>query len=176
MYKFMNKKYNWLPDFVYGSIDGVVTTFAVVSGVKGASLSATIILILGFANLLGDGFSMAVGKYLSDKAQLDHLKNKKLENIEINPFLGGWYTFLSFNLLGLVPLLGYIIAPMLGYSMDETFIITCVFTLLSLFLIGVVKGYVVSTSKIYAGLQTMLIGGIAALIAYYVGYYVEKLV
>jgi VIT1/CCC1 family predicted Fe2+/Mn2+ transporter len=174
----MNKKikYNWLPDFVYGSIDGVVTTFAVVSGVKGASLSATIILILGFANLLGDGFSMAVGKYLSDKAQQDHLKNNNKEYTTINPFKGGLYTFLSFNLLGLVPLLGYIVAPWLGFNTDETFRITCFFTLLSLFIIGVIKGYVVSTSKLYAGIQTMMIGGIAALIAYYVGFYVETLI
>jgi VIT1/CCC1 family predicted Fe2+/Mn2+ transporter len=172
-----NLKYNWLPDFVYGSIDGVVTTFAVVSGVKGADLSISIVLILGFANLLGDGFSMAVGKYLSDKAQLDHLKNKGKEmDEEINPAKGGWYTFVSFNLVGLVPLIGYIVGPLLGYNADQTFILTCIATLLSLFGIGVIKGYVVSTSKLYAGFQTMLIGGLAAVIAYYVGFFVEKLV
>jgi VIT1/CCC1 family predicted Fe2+/Mn2+ transporter len=170
-------KYNWLPDFVYGSIDGVVTTFAVVSGVKGADLSVSIVLILGFANLLGDGFSMAVGKYLSDKANLDHMKSKgKVMDDEINPTKGGWYTFVSFNLVGLVPLIGYIVGPLLGLNVDETFILTCIATLLSLFGIGVIKGYVVSTSKLYAGFQTMLIGGLAAVIAYYVGYFVEKLV
>lgn len=67
-------KYNWLPDFVYGGIDGAVTTFAVVAGVVGANLSTPIILILGFANLFGDGFSMATGKYLSDKAELDRTR------------------------------------------------------------------------------------------------------
>ncbi len=77
--------YNWLPDFVYGGIDGAVTTFAVVAGVEGASLSAPIILILGFANLFADGFSMATSKYVSDKTQQEQYKKiyrQELKNIE----------------------------------------------------------------------------------------------
>ena len=53
-----------IQDFVYGATDGAVTTFAVVAGVVGAALSPSIILILRFANLLADGFSMAIGNYL----------------------------------------------------------------------------------------------------------------
>jgi vacuolar iron transporter family protein len=60
---------SWLPDFVYGGMDGAVTTFAVVAGVAGAQLSTAVVLILGFANLFADGFSMAVGKYSSDRAE-----------------------------------------------------------------------------------------------------------
>ena len=59
----MLKDYNWLPDFVYGSIDGIITTFAIVSAVQGGGLDSKIILILGFANMLADGFSMATSKY-----------------------------------------------------------------------------------------------------------------
>lgn len=84
----MKTKYNWLPDFVYGGIDGAVTTFAVVAGVVGAHLSTPIILILGFANLLADGFSMSVGKYLSDKAELDRMgriREKEKRDIELRP-------------------------------------------------------------------------------------------
>lgn len=66
-------RYNWLPDFVYGGSDGAVTTFAVVAGVAGAQLSTAIILILGFANLFADGFSMAVGKYQSDHAEKERI-------------------------------------------------------------------------------------------------------
>lgn len=73
-------RYNWLSDFVYGGIDGAVTTFAVVAGVQGASLSVPIILILGFANLFADGFSMATGKYQSDKAELEQYE--KIRQIE----------------------------------------------------------------------------------------------
>lgn len=72
-------KYNWLPDFVYAGIDGSITTFAVVAGVVGAELSTPIILILGFANLLADGFSMAVGKFLSDRAEQDRIEYIKAE-------------------------------------------------------------------------------------------------
>lgn len=57
-----------LRDLVYGAIDGTVTTFAVVSGVAGAGLSERVVIILGLANLLADGFSMAVGNYLSTRA------------------------------------------------------------------------------------------------------------
>ena len=64
-------KRKYLPEFVYGGIDGSVTTFAVVSAVMGASLSSSIVLILGFANLFADGFSMAVSDYLSVKSEND---------------------------------------------------------------------------------------------------------
>ena len=59
----------YLKNIVYGGLDGIITTFAIVAGVTGASLSSGIILILGFANLLADGFSMAIGDYLSTKAK-----------------------------------------------------------------------------------------------------------
>ena len=74
-----------LGDFVYGATDGAVTTFAVVAGVVGASLSPSIVLILGFANLLADGFSMAVGNYLATKAQREYIeKARKREEWEID--------------------------------------------------------------------------------------------
>lgn len=60
-------KHSYLADFVYGAIDGTVTTFAVVSGVAGAGLSAEIIVILGLANLVGDGFSMAASNFLGTR-------------------------------------------------------------------------------------------------------------
>lgn len=59
---------NYLRDFVYGAIDGCVTTFAIVSGVVGAELNASIVVILGLANVLADGFSMGVSNYLGTKA------------------------------------------------------------------------------------------------------------
>lgn len=71
---------NYLQDWVYGGIDGAVTTFAIVAGSLGASLSAKIILILGFANLLADGLSMAAGNYLGTKADNDDAK--RLEAVE----------------------------------------------------------------------------------------------
>jgi len=62
---------SYLRDWVYGGIDGAVTTFAIVAGVVGADLSARIIIIMGLANLFADGFSMAAGNYSGTKTEID---------------------------------------------------------------------------------------------------------
>ena len=62
---------SYLRDWIYGGIDGTVTTFAIVAGVVGAHLSASILLILGFANLLADGFAMAASNYSGTKSERD---------------------------------------------------------------------------------------------------------
>lgn len=62
--------FSYLGDFVLGAIDGTVTTFAVVAGVAGAGLSSSVAVVLGLANIVADGFSMAVGNYLKTKS--DH--------------------------------------------------------------------------------------------------------
>jgi VIT1/CCC1 family predicted Fe2+/Mn2+ transporter len=64
-----------LRDWVYGGIDGAVTTFAVVSGVVGAQLPPGIILILGGANLVADGISMAASNYLATRAELEEFRH-----------------------------------------------------------------------------------------------------
>lgn len=79
------RKQNHLRDWIYGGIDGAVTTFAIVSGVVGGRLSALVILILGFANLLADGFSMAVSNYLGTKSEEDqYYKYKSIEEKHVN--------------------------------------------------------------------------------------------
>lgn len=60
---------NYVRDWIYGGIDGAVTTFAIVAGVVGADLSTTVVLLLGFANLLADGFAMAASNYSGTKAE-----------------------------------------------------------------------------------------------------------
>ena len=79
---------SYLRDWVFGGIDGAVTTFAIVAGVAGASLSTNIILILGAANLLADGFSMAAGNYSGVKAERDdyrRLREMELRHIAATP-------------------------------------------------------------------------------------------
>jgi vacuolar iron transporter family protein len=71
---------NYLRDWIYGGIDGTVTTFAIVSGVVGAELSTAVVLILGFANLLADGFAMAASNYSGTKAERDNYD--RILNIE----------------------------------------------------------------------------------------------
>ncbi|MCF2870398.1 VIT1/CCC1 transporter family protein [Octadecabacter sp. G9-8] len=67
-------RYSPLKDMIYGGIDGAVTTFAIVAGVEGAGLSHSIIVALGLANILADGFSMAASNYSGTKAELDDRK------------------------------------------------------------------------------------------------------
>ena len=77
---------NYLRDWVFGGIDGAVTTFAIVAGVAGAALSTNVILILGAANLLADGFSMAAGNYSGVKAERDdyeRLREMEIRQIKI---------------------------------------------------------------------------------------------
>ena len=62
-------RHNYLRDWIYGGIDGSVTTFAVVTGVAGAQLAPIIIVIMGFANLLADGFSMAAEQLSRNKSR-----------------------------------------------------------------------------------------------------------
>ncbi len=75
---------NYLRDWVYGGIDGAVTTFAIVAGVVGADLSARVVLILGAANLLADGFSMAAGNFSATKVEHDdHERLRQMEERHI---------------------------------------------------------------------------------------------
>lgn len=75
---------DYLSEWIYGGIDGSVTTFAVVAGAAGAGLDSVIVLILGFANLIADGFSMSVGAYLSAKSERENYqKHKAVEVWEI---------------------------------------------------------------------------------------------
>jgi vacuolar iron transporter family protein len=79
---------NYLRDWVYGGIDGAITTFAIVAGVVGAELSAKVILILGIANLVADGFSMAASNYSGTKAERDEysrLRHYETRQIDRDP-------------------------------------------------------------------------------------------
>lgn len=81
-------RHNYLRDVIYGGIDGSVTTFAVVAGVVGAELSPAVILIMGFANLAADGFSMAASNFLGTKAEredFEHLAAVERRHIEVIP-------------------------------------------------------------------------------------------
>ncbi|GGB42567.1 membrane protein [Roseibium aquae] len=71
---------SYLRDWVYGGIDGAVTTFAIVAGSIGANLSPAIVLVLGVANLLADGFSMAAANYTGTKSELEDFR--RLHRIE----------------------------------------------------------------------------------------------
>ena len=166
-----SKKY--LSEFVYGSTDGVVTTFAIIAGAVGASLSATIILILGLANLLADGFSMAASNYLSTKSQRE--LDKDSENPK-KPLKTAIATFFSFVLIGFVPLISFTLAFLSPAFEQNKFQISAILTGLAFVVIGTVKGVITGRNKIFSALETLLIGGIAAVIAFMVGYFLRGLV
>lgn len=214
-------------DFIYGSIDGAVTTFAIVAGVVGAGLSPGIILILGFANLFADGFSMAAANYQALRVRNEYIQMKRkqeeweidnfedqekdeirdiyrkkgfkdelLEEVvrtitsrrkvwidtmmkeelglienEKKPLDGSISTFFGFNLIGLIPLIPFMAFIALGIdSNSEAFTYSIVFVAFSFFMIGIIKGKIVKKSKIRSGIFTLIIGGTAAIIAYFVGY------
>ena len=71
----------YIGEAVYGALDGIVTTFAVVAGVAGAKLPSHVVLILGFANLIGDGLSMGVGSYLSTKSKREYQDSERTREI-----------------------------------------------------------------------------------------------
>ena len=226
---FLNREY--IAEFVYGGIDGAITTFAVVAGATGADLSISVIIILGFANLIADGFSMSVGNYFSTKAERDsydkhkaveyweveHLREKEIEEIrEIysrkgfkgellekvvdvivsdkdvwvdtmmkeelemskdgkTPVKTAFVTFASFFLIGLVPLLVYVSAPLLKINHSSLFTYSCLLTGCSLSIVGYMKSLVTDRNRLIGIFETLLLGGIAAVLSYYVGAVLENI-
>ena len=175
----MKKKrfeYKYLPEFVYGGTDGAITTLAVVSGVIGAGLSSSIVLILGFVNLFADGFSMAVSNYLSTNSRND-LNEKKYRRKD-NPIKTAIVTFVSFFVIGFIPLFSFVIAAITNYNqvIANQFIYSSFLTIIALGIVGWFKGEVLGKSKIKSSIQTIVIGGIAAIIAFSAGFFIKNLI
>ena len=165
----------YLAEFVYGGIDGAITTLAVIAGAFGASLSAPIILILGFANLFADGFSMGVSNYLSTKSDNELAASHPHEHYDTkHPLRGATATFISFVIVGFIPLAPFLFAALSDSLGDSTFIFSIFATGLAFLFVGAIKGSVTGKSKIRSALITLFIGGIAAAIAFGVGYQLNQ--
>lgn len=221
-------------NFVYGAIDGAITTFAIVTGVIGASLSPSVIIILGFANLLADGFSMAIGNYLAVKTQNEFIqRERKREEWEIDnrieeekqeireiyskkgfkdelldeivriitsrrkvwvdtmmreelgliegkhsPIISAVNTFVGFNAIGIIPLIPFILGYLSGsyISISNAFFYSVLATASSFFLIGSIRGKVVRKPVMISGFNTLLIGGVAAVVSYCIGYALSMII
>jgi vacuolar iron transporter family protein len=169
------KKY--LPEFVYGGIDGAITTFAIVAGAVGASLSSGIILVLGFANLFADGFSMAVSNYLSEKSEQQvQSKHPHKHFHKKNPKKTALATFAAFVIIGFIPLLSFVLAPLFPQLYEYRFLSASILTAIAFLIIGSLKARITESSKLKSALETLIIGGIAATIAYLIGYLLRGLV
>jgi vacuolar iron transporter family protein len=151
----------YLPDLIFGASDGIITTLAVVSGVVGASLSTTVILILGFANLIADGFSMGASNVLARRSDARNDAQPSL----IAATGHGVATTLGFVAAGLVPLLAYLV-PWFGPARFEA---ATVLALLTLFAVGASRAIFTRLSWLLSGLEMLAIGALAAAVAYGVG-------
>ena len=174
----MQKRKKYLPEFVYGGIDGTVTTFAVVSGTMGAGLDPKIVLILGFANLFADGFSMAVSNYLSAQSAHDlghHGIFARLRNIK-KPLHTALVTFSSFAVVGVIPLISFVVAPFNAFVDAHKFTLSIILTAIAFVAVGWIRGAVVENGRIKTALTTLAVGGAAAVIAYAVGYLLQSIV
>src|SRR3989344_8810892 len=104
-----SKTGKYLKDAVYGANDGIVTTFAVVAGVAGAALSPITVLLLGIANLLADGFSMAASSFLAYRSERDFYRkennSRAWESENPKPLRSSLITFIAFISAGLLPIL-----------------------------------------------------------------------
>lgn len=159
-------------DLVFGANDGIVTTFAVVSGVQGAELTPRVAIILGFANLLADGFAMGAGNYLGNRSQQDYANNVNGWSPETHWHAVGHGAaiFLAFLAAGSVPLL-----PFFLISPANVFPASCVATAATLFFVGSLRTVVTRSRWFVSGLEMLLIGSIAALAAYGIGYFLRAI-
>lgn len=166
-------KRKYLPEFVYGGMDGAITTFAIISGIVGASLGSAIVLILGFANLFADGFSMAVSNYFSVKS-----RNEMLKEPEKNPVKTATATFFSFFVIGFIPLFSFVAAALTKNSglIENQFRYSVVLTALALITVGWFRGVITGKHKIKSSLETFAIGGVASLLAFSIGRFISHLV
>jgi VIT1/CCC1 family predicted Fe2+/Mn2+ transporter len=168
-----------LREFVYGGMDGAVTTFAIVTGAAGAGFSSKVILILGLANVFADGFSMAVGAYLSEKAdqQLEAKNNDKAHVADESPLEASIATFISFVLIGFVPLLIYIADYVFSLGLGESALTYSIFlTLVAFGAIGYLRAVVTYIDKAKSILESLGLGVAAAVISYTLGTVLEKII
>jgi vacuolar iron transporter family protein len=223
---------SYLKDMVFGAIDGSITTFAIVSGVAGAGLSSSIVIVLGLANLLADGFSMAASNFLGTRAEnafrasmrereeseidiypegekeevrqifamkgfegqsLDHVvevitSNRTLwvdtmmqEEHGLSPEnTSEWWsagvTFVSFVVAGALPLVTFLLNYFVPEMIDSPFLISALLTALCFALVGLGKGHFTSAGYGLSVVETLVVGGVAAALAYAVGYGLQSLV
>jgi VIT1/CCC1 family predicted Fe2+/Mn2+ transporter len=158
---------HYLPDLVYGANDGIITTFAVVSGVVGAALSETVILVLGFANLLADGFSMGASNYLARRSNVEAAEVTD----RADAFRHGAATIVGFVLAGVTPLVAYLVPLADGARWPAAIGLTAA----ALFGVGASRALVTKRGLLRSGGEMLLVGSLAAVVAYAIGAFVAGL-
>lgn len=159
----------YISEFVYGAVDGTVTTFAVVAASAGAGISSAVILILGVANLIADGFSMGSSAYLA--ASAEHEESARDTQKRASPKIIGAVTFLAFVVVGSVPVLPYLVDVIASSKVPGTtlFYVSSALTAVTFLAIGFTKGKVGKQSPWQEAIITLLLGAVAAGLAYFAG-------
>src|SRR6188768_2982296 len=153
---------HYIRDLVYGANDGIITTFAVVAGVTGGTLSPATVLVLGVANLLADGLSMGVGNYLGIRSDERVREAEQLPEQEAFPIRHGLATFGAFVVAGAVPLLPYVIS-LFG---THRFAASTGLSLAVLFTVGAARASVGAGRWWTNGLEMLGLGVIVGAVAY----------
>jgi VIT1/CCC1 family predicted Fe2+/Mn2+ transporter len=163
----------YIDEAVYGANDGIITTFAVVSGAAGATLSGETVIILGCANLIADGFSMGASSYLAIKTEADaHRLRWWQRRSDTRAVRRSLTTFGAFVIAGAVPL-----APFLwDGAVGREFVVSAVAAGLTFFIVGGLRTLVTKRGFFTSGAEMLTIGGIAAALAYSIGYIVHAIV
>jgi len=156
---------HYIRDLVYGANDGIITTFAVVSGVAGGALSHTAILVVGAANIAADGVSMGVGNLLAIRAHERALESQGLPEEESFPWKHGVATLAAFVVAGIVPLIPYLL-PLADGSQG---LWSTALTFSAQFGLGVLRALVTREPWWKSGLETLALGAIVAVAAYSAG-------
>lgn len=154
-----------LRDAVFSANDGIITTFAVAAGAVGANLPSVTVLILGLANLLADGFAMASGNYLGVKSEKDFEKAAGDKHFrQDRPLQDAIITFGAFNVAGFMPLIPYV------FDFSNPFTWAVGLMAGSLFIVGGARSKFTKKGFFRSGLEMLLVGGMAAGVAFLVGY------
>lgn len=158
----------YMPELIYGANDGLVTTFAIVSGVVGANLASKVVLILGFASLLADGFSMGASDFLSERSKLDDQGRRRPTG---HAARHGLATFIAFVIAGAAPLIAYL----LPIEATWQFAMAATLTLVVLFAVGSARSAVSELRWFRSGIEMLVVGAVAAGVAYGIGALVSLL-
>ncbi|KAJ1637565.1 VIT family-domain-containing protein [Pavlovales sp. CCMP2436] len=165
---------------IFGGLDGILTTFAIIAASIGAKQKAQTTLVLGISTLLADALGMAGGEYLSSKAEREMLSPREVEALirEPSPLAKGAAMFTAFILFGAIPLLGFIASHVLVLYHPELqhAFVSCVVTALALFTLGAVKSQFGKGSWWRSGGEIVLVGGFVASAAFGSAIFVDHIV
>ena len=93
-----------------------------------------------------------------------------------NPILNGLATFLAFLVAGFIPLIIFVISFFIPLVSTNLFAVSIFLTALTLFSVGAMRSFITGTNWIRSGLEMLLVGGLAATVAYWIGFFLRRII